>query len=151
MTHKEDDVAREHEGPDVIIESDGGAGVKWFLIGALVGAGVALLYAPQSGDRTRREIAKRAKRARRDVEEKFEEVRGEVTSRGRKLKESAQDLAETVRDEVRDGRKAIRKTAATARDDLERRLEEARARRRSVVGADGVADIDDDEDEAEAV
>jgi len=149
MIREEDDVAREHEGPDVIIESDGGAGVKWFLIGALVGAGVALLYAPQSGERTRREIARRAKRARRDVEDKFEEVRDEVTERGRKLKASAQELAENVREEVRDGRKAIRKTAASARDDLERRLDEARARRRATVAADGVADMDDDEDEAD--
>ncbi|HET9064697.1 MAG TPA: YtxH domain-containing protein [Gemmatimonadales bacterium] len=138
-------MSRSTEQPDVIIESDGGAGVKWFLIGALVGAGVAMLYAPQSGERTRRDIARRAKRIRRDVEGKLEEVRDEVVDRSRRLKDSAHDLAENVRGEVRDGRKAIRKTASNAREELERRLEDARSRRRTVMAADGVADLDDDE------
>jgi len=138
-------MSRSNEQPDVIIESDGGAGVKWFLIGALVGAGVAMLYAPQSGERTRRDLARRAKRIRRDVEGKLEEVRDEVVDRGRRLRDSAQDLAENVKGEVRDGRKAIRKTASNARDELERRLEDARSRRRTVMAADGVADLDDDE------
>lgn len=138
-------MSRNSETPDVIIESDGGAGVKWFLIGALIGAGVAMLYAPQSGERTRRDIAKRATRLRRDVEGKLEDVRDEVVDRSRRLKESAHDLAENVKGEVRDGRKAIKKTASNARDELERRLEDARSRRRTVMAADGVADIDDDE------
>ncbi|MEO8478816.1 MAG: YtxH domain-containing protein [Gemmatimonadota bacterium] len=138
-------MSRKTEQPDVIIESDGGAGVKWFLIGALLGAGVAMLYAPQSGERTRRDLAKRANRIRRDVEGKLEDVRDEVVDRGRRLKESAHDLAENVKGEVRDGRKAIKKTASNARDELERRLEDARSRRRTVMAADGVADIDDDE------
>lgn len=138
-------MSRNNETPDVIIESDGGAGVKWFLIGAMIGAGVAMLYAPQSGERTRRDIARRAKRIRRDVEGKLEDVRDEVVDRSRRLKESARDLAENVKGEVRDGRKAIKKTASNARDELERRLEDARSRRRTVMAADGVADIDDDE------
>lgn len=138
-------MARDSEKPDVIIESDGGAGVKWFLIGALVGAGVALLYAPQSGERTRRDISRRAKRIRRDVESKLDDVRDEVVERGRRLKESAHELADSVKDEVREGRRSIRRSASNARDELERRLEDARSRRRAVMAADGVADVDDDE------
>jgi gas vesicle protein len=138
-------MARETERPDVIIESDGGAGVKWFLIGALAGAAVAMLYAPQSGERTRRDLSRRAKRIRRDVEDRFDEVRDEVAEKGRRIKASAEELADNVRHEVRDGRKALRKTASNARDELERRLDDARARRRAAVAADGVAEIDEDE------
>lgn len=138
-------MARESERPDVIIESDGGAGVKWFLVGALIGAGVAMLYAPQSGERTRRDLGRKARRIRRDVEGRLEDVRDEVSERGRRLKASAEELADNVKHEVRDGRRAIRKTASNARDELERRLDDARARRRAAVAADGVAEIDEDE------
>jgi gas vesicle protein len=138
-------MARETERPDVIIESDGAAGVKWFLIGALAGAAVAMLYAPQSGERTRRDLSRRAKRIRRDVGDRFDEVRDEVAEKGRRIKASAEELADNVRHEVRDGRKALRKTASNARDELERRLDDARARRRAAVAADGVAEIDEDE------
>lgn len=36
-------------------------GFKTFAVGALIGAGVALLYAPQSGKETRKLITKKAK------------------------------------------------------------------------------------------
>jgi len=39
--------------------NDNGVSIAWFLVGAAVGASVALLYAPQSGKDTRRLIAKK--------------------------------------------------------------------------------------------
>lgn len=38
-----------------------------FLLGAAAGAAVALLYAPQSGDRTRRYLSEKAKQGRNQV------------------------------------------------------------------------------------
>ena len=117
------------------VEQDGGSTAKWFLFGALVGAGLGLLFAPQSGERTRRDITRRASKLRRDAEDRFEEVVDEVETRGRKAKERVEEWAEDVADEVREGRRTIERTANSARDELERRVADARARRRAAVGA----------------
>jgi gas vesicle protein len=132
--------------PDVtVIETDSGATVKWFLLGALIGAGAGILLAPQSGERTRRDLARRAKRLRDDAEDRLEEFGDEIQSRGRKIKGAVEDWADDVKEEVRDGKRAIVRTADNARDELERRLADARARRRAAV-AEGVADDADDDD-----
>ena len=39
--------------PVIIIEKSSGGGLGGFLLGALVGAGAALLFAPQTGEETR--------------------------------------------------------------------------------------------------
>lgn len=136
--------------PDVtVIETDSGATVKWFLIGALLGAGAGILLAPQSGERTRRDLARRAKRLRDEAEDKLEEFGDELETRGRKIKGAVEDWADDVKEEVREGKRAITRTADNARDELERRLADARARRRAAV-TEGVADDDDDEEEATA-
>src|SRR5690242_21199435 len=41
----------------------GSSGATSFLVGLAVGAGVALLFAPQSGEETRRQLKRRARRA----------------------------------------------------------------------------------------
>jgi gas vesicle protein len=56
-----------------------------FAVGALVGAAVALLYAPASGDETRRKLARKAREGRDAMEsavergrEVYEQVRKEM-------------------------------------------------------------------------
>ena len=60
----------------------GNGGVRTFaaglLIGALVGAGIALLVAPSSGEETRRLIARRARRLAADARDRYEEARHEL-------------------------------------------------------------------------
>lgn len=129
-----------------VIETDSGTGVKWFVLGALLGAGLGLLFAPQSGERTRRDLAKRARKIRDEAEERWDDLRDDVEDRGRRVKEGVEEWADGVKEEVREGRRAIERKAASARDDLERRLADARARRRAAVAADGVADDADDDD-----
>ncbi|MES2304004.1 MAG: YtxH domain-containing protein [Gemmatimonadota bacterium] len=129
-----------------VVESDGASGVKWFLFGAVLGAGLGLLFAPQAGERTRRDISKRARRLKAEAEDRFDELTDEIETRGRKLKSTVAEWADDVKGEVRDGRRAVQETAAGARDELERRLADARARRRATIAADGVADDDDDDD-----
>ncbi len=139
-------MAPRNDMPDVtVIETDSGATVRWFLVGALLGAGAGLLFAPQAGERTRRDISRRAKRLRTEAGERLDEFGNEIQTRGRKIKGAVEDWAEDVADEVRDGKRAIVRTADNARDELERRLADARARRRATV-AEGVADDDDDDD-----
>lgn len=131
-----------------VVESDGSAGVKWFLFGAVLGAGLGLLFAPQSGERTRRDISNRARKLKEEAGDRFEDLTDEIETRGRKIKAKVEDWADEVKHEVRDGRRAVQETALGARDELERRLSDARARRRATIAADGVAEDDDDESDA---
>ena len=55
--------------PYVVIERESSTGIMPFLIGAALGAGVALLLAPRSGADTRRDIKRRANRVRRAAED----------------------------------------------------------------------------------
>ena len=129
-----------------VIETDSGSGMKWFVYGALLGAGLGLLFAPRSGEETRTEIGRRARRFREDAEEKLEEFAGEVETRGRKLKGVMEEWVDDVAGEVRDGKREFRRTATSARDDLERRLADARMRRRAAISGDETATDDGDDD-----
>lgn len=150
-----------------LIEAEGGSGFKWFLLGAALGAGFGLLLAPQSGERTRRDISRKARRLKREAGERIEDFADEVQDRGRRIKESAEEIiedvgergrrvkrsakhfVEEVADEVRDTRRRVEDNALSARDELERRLADARARRRAAIAGDGVADEDEEIEEEE--
>jgi gas vesicle protein len=126
------------------VEQESGSTAKWFLFGALLGAGLGLLFAPQSGERTRRDISRRAMKLRREAEDRFDDVIDEVETRGRKVKAQVEDWVEEVGDGVREGRRTMERTANSARDELERRLADARARRRAAID---VLDVEEDDDD----
>ncbi|MBA2291986.1 MAG: YtxH domain-containing protein [Gemmatimonadales bacterium] len=134
-----------------VIETDSGAGLKWFVYGALLGAGLGILFAPRAGEETRDDLSRRARRLKEDASEKLGALVDEVETRGRSLKGTVETWADDVAGELRDGKREIRRTATSARDDLERRLAEARRRRRAAVGVDEELEIDliDDEEEDE--
>ena len=50
------------EQPYIVIEKNSG-GAGNLLLGVLIGAGVALLFAPRTGEETRSDISRRARRA----------------------------------------------------------------------------------------
>jgi gas vesicle protein len=62
----------------------------WFLAGSAIGAAIALLYAPQSGEDTRRYIGKQARKSRRALED----VSEDLTDRGREIYEKGRRLAD---------------------------------------------------------
>ena len=65
-----------------------------FLAGTVVGAAVALMTAPQSGKRTRRQI----KRTAEDVQSYLEDVGEDLMEKGRELIERGRETAdETVK------------------------------------------------------
>ena len=129
-----------------VIETDSGGSMKWFVYGALLGAGLGLLFAPRPGVETRSEIGRRARRLREDAEEKIGELAEELETRGRKLKGTVEEWADDVAGEFRDSKRELKRTASSARDDLERRLADARMRRRAAIGAENGSDeVEDDE------
>ena len=60
-------------------------------IGALVGAGVALLFAPQSGEETRRDVSRKARRLARDARDRYDDVRDRVRRARRERHEAADE------------------------------------------------------------
>jgi YtxH-like protein len=124
-------MARRKDNREVVyLERSGDSSAKWLFWGAMLGAGLALLYAPRSGEETRRHLQRRLWKLRAMTEEKLDELAQQFGS-GR---EALADL-----DEEEDGLEepddlpAMRRPGgASPREELERRLSEARARRRAV-------------------
>jgi len=123
----------DHNEPRVIVEKRTG-GVGMLLIGLAIGAGLALLFAPQSGAETRRKIVRGARRARRaagaaaegvtdHVGESFDAVRDSVSEHI----DSARETLVAKRGKVERAMHAGREAAAQARGDLERRLAQTKA------------------------
>ena len=125
-------MVRRGKGREVVyVEREGDASAKWLFWGAVLGAGLALLYAPRSGEETRRVLQRKLWKLRAMTEEKLDELAQQFGSGQDGLEELDDD------DDGEDtGKPPVlrpRASGATAREELERRLAEARARRR-VVG-----------------
>ena len=104
----------------VIIEKDRGAEIGAFLLGALVGAGIALLFAPATGADTQKRIREHAKR--------LKDVTGE---RVRGLRDDLGSRMGPARSVVEQGRQV----AAEARAELEDKLERSKAVYRAGIDA----------------
>ena len=81
-----------------------GESLVWFLIGAAAGASVALLYAPQSGDRTRRMLGRKLNEGREALEEQGSELlekSRDLFEKGRKVADDAAELFEKGRSMVK--------------------------------------------------
>jgi YtxH-like protein len=119
-----------HKGREVVYVERGDSSAKWLFWGALLGAGLALMYAPHSGEETRRILQRRLWKLRAMTEEKFDELAQQFGG----PRESLRDLEEEdfEEDELFEPRDVppSRRPAPSAREELERRLAEARARRR---------------------
>ena len=119
--------------PYVIIEKQE-IGIGPFLLGIALGAGVALLFAPQSGEETRRGIARSARRAQDAAQDFVEDVSGTVADKFKEVRTSVEERIEATIDAV-DVRKrrvtnafhAGRAAAREARGELEQRIAETKA------------------------
>ncbi len=119
------------EAPYIVIEREKGGGVGPFILGALVGAGLALLLAPQSGEETQEEIKARARKLKKAAQDRAREVQHNVEDRLNAVRENVQARVESVREAVDSGRQA----ALEARDELERKLERSKAAYRAGMEA----------------
>ena len=113
----------------VYVERGGDSSAKWLFWGALLGAGVALLYAPSSGEETRRNLQRKLWKFRAMTEEKLDEI----TQQFGGAKESFQGMLEDEEDEGEGDELpgSYGRSKSSPREELERRLADARARRRS--------------------
>jgi gas vesicle protein len=89
------------------------AAALMLVAGGIIGAGLALLYAPQSGQRTRRDICRSAKRVKNRADETVED-----------LKDTISDLVESIGDKTEDLVEKGKDVAGSARKDLIRLIEE---------------------------
>jgi gas vesicle protein len=139
-------MARHYDDQPVVVIEKSGGGIGAFLAGAALGAVLALILAPQSGAETRQEIGRRARRLRDAAEDRLEDLQEAVESGYERTKASveaslqrARHSIDERRTEARDTVQAGKAAVRTAREELERRLEDARTQRRAP------ADVDADE------
>ena len=121
----------QEEGPYIVIERDSGSGVGAFVLGALVGAGIALLLAPKSGAETQEDLKRQARKLRNAAEERVREAQRQLEERLGDVRDGVQTRLDNVKDAVREGRSA----ASDARTDLEKRLQRSKAAYRAGVQA----------------
>jgi len=119
--------------PYVIIEKRD-PGVGPLLLGIALGAGVALLLAPQTGEETRREIARRARRAQAAAQDFVGDVSGTVADKFEEVRASVEERIEATLDAVDDKKRRVsnafhagRAAARDARGELEQRIAESKA------------------------
>lgn len=75
----------------------------WFLAGAFTGAALALLYAPASGEETRRYLGQQADRSRRALAESGQEL----LERSRELYEKGKHIADEAAELYEQGRRLV--------------------------------------------
>jgi hypothetical protein len=122
-----------HKGREVVYVQRGDSSAKWLFWGAVLGAGLALMYAPRSGEETRRVLQRRVWKLRAMTEEKLDELAQQFGGSRESLRDlDEEDFDEEELFESRDAPSTrVRPPAPSAREELERRLAEARARRRA--------------------
>ena len=139
-------MSNQEDLPYIIVERDSGGSFGSFCLGALVGAGLALLFAPQSGEETQEEIRARAKKLRAAAEERMREAQLSIEGRLENVREGVESRVELVRDAVQSGRAA----AEEARTDLEAKLKRTKAAAKAGIAAarevavDGTGSPEDD-------
>jgi gas vesicle protein len=125
MTDYEDD-----DGPFVVIEKSE-PGVGTFV---LIGAGLALLFAPRTGVETRRQLQKSAKRVGDQAQDLVSDVTGSVSQTIKSAKDKVEERIDSTRSavelkrrQVTDAVDAGRAAAQQARVELEQRIAETKA------------------------
>ena len=97
-----------NEGPDY------SAGTAAFVAGALIGAGVALLLAPQSGIQTRNLLRDYAGRAKEELEKRGKEAKATLDTAVERGKQAYESVKERGREAYDSGKEAFREAGRDA-------------------------------------
>jgi gas vesicle protein len=105
-------------------------GALMLVAGGIIGAGVALLFAPQSGDKTRRDIVRYGKKVRRKAEGVVDDFSASVSDMVDNLGERAEDILEKGKDMAVEAKRELLK----AMEEGQAKLEKQRAKLSKMVG-----------------
>ena len=86
-----------------MLREDNTGKLAWFFAGAAIGAAIALLYAPASGEATRERIADKA----REQADKLQEHSEVVMEKGRELFERGKSLADDAAEVFERGKRMV--------------------------------------------
>lgn len=75
--------------------------------GGIIGAGLALLYAPQSGSKTRKDLSRYSKKVRNRADEVVDDIAANVSNMVDAIGEKTDDLLEKGRDAAGSARKDL--------------------------------------------
>jgi len=158
-------MSSEDNRPVVVVERS--TGLASFFWGALFGAGIALLMAPRSGEETREVLRAKGRRLRARAQDTADDLQGRLEGGYERAKARVEEGIDTARSSVADVRAGAhdavevgKATVHSAREELERRLSEARAARKAgssfdpeeedELEEDDVSDLEDDEEDTAA-
>ena len=135
---------RNKEREVIVVDRGDHSPLWWLVVGATVGAGLGLLFAPKSGEETRRELGKRIAKLREAADDALGGLHGaldeETPIHRSAAEEEAADLLEEEEEVIEPASRGRRGgsagDASPARLELEQRLAEARARRRRALAAE---------------
>jgi gas vesicle protein len=90
-------------------DNNGSAGLVYFLMGAAIGAGLALLFAPQSGEETRKKVKEFSGKVTDDVIESYEKVSSEAKKSIDQVKHAAENAIEHVKAFIDGAKEGLKK------------------------------------------
>ena len=121
------------EGPYVVIERSE-PGIGTFVIGLAIGAGLALLLAPRTGEETRRDLQRRARKMGDQAQGLVSDITESVSNTLHAAKDRVEASIDSTRTAVDLKRRQVtnavdagRAAAAQARVELEQRIAETKA------------------------
>jgi gas vesicle protein len=138
---------RDGEERLVYVERDtGGGSFQWFVVGAAIGAGLGLLFAPRSGARTRRALGRRLGNLKTQAEEQLDSLADGIEAGAERLRHGVDRWVGEDEDDAAGDEDGLELEGPeleddeapemSAREELELRLQRARARRRKPAPAD---------------
>ena len=137
----------------VVKKEEAGSHLLAFLLGGIVGAGIALLLAPQSGKETQQSIKDGARKFKEVTEVKVREAQKQITDSLGAARDGARETLGSVKDAVDAGRTAAGERLERGKEAYRAGVEAARDElARGVDGqeADGEGtEVDSDEGAAE--
>lgn len=92
------------------VSRSGPAGISGFMLGAIIGAGVALLFAPAAGGDTRRRLGDTAKKIGSAAKDKLEDGKNQA----REYLESGRQAIESGREGFQNARQGFERQTADA-------------------------------------